>query len=540
VPLDLTTNMGPLSLADADLRDVFDDLQGNILNGHGRDQAVLLFLQFVADRLGDVKAVLADLGRDWVTSASAQLAASEAAKTSGEDGGIFVHVALSGAGYAALGVDPKDLPSPADVFNAGMKNRRAELQDPPVDLWEKGFRDEIHALILIADDNNVELINAERALRGMFGGATEPIARVVSTQRGFGLRRLFPTDAGPLGQNVEHFGYVDGRSQPALLDTQLAQDQQLDGIQVWDPTAPPRLVLVADPGGTTGVSFGSFMVFRKLQQNVKGFMTAERQLADELGLPHKLIGAMAVGRFEDGTPVLLQPGDNAQPAAPNDFDYSSDAAGLRCPFQAHIRKTNPRLESVRADGNFAKTEEEERGHRIARRGIPYGGGISDFTDLEGLPERGVGLLFMCYQSDLQNQFEFMQRFWCNNDEFLRPGLPGTDDEASHYALNTGLDAIIGQQEGDVLDPVINKFGAPATTWPSEWGQPTRLTRSSIARFVMMLGGEYFFSPSLTFLRNLSDCEPRTALPSAQSERHLAFTSTEAESRPRPLRKRRPN
>ncbi len=27
---------------------------------------------------------------------------------------------------------------------------------------------------------------------------------------------------------------------------------------------------------------------------------------------------------------------------PNNFDYESDTAGAKCPFQAHIRKTNPR------------------------------------------------------------------------------------------------------------------------------------------------------------------------------------------------------
>jgi Dyp-type peroxidase family len=293
------------------------------------------------------------------------------------------------------------------------------------------------------------------------------------------------------------------------LDTQLTEDQDRDGTAIWDPTAPPRLALVADPGGTDGVSFGSFLVFRKLEQNVKGFKLAQRRLADELKLPLKLIGAMAVGRFEDGTPVVLQPGENAEPAAPNDFDYSSDASGRRCPFHAHIRKSHPRLESVLAGGGFAEDDEEERGHRIARRGIPYGGGLSDFTDPDALPERGVGLLFMCYQSDLWEQFEFMQRFWCNNDKFLRPGLRGSSQDAPDYVTNTGMDSIVGQQQ-QILDPITG-FTAPPTTWPSEWGQQAEATRASIARFVTMRGGEYFFSPSLTFLRNLA---PRKEAPLA--------------------------
>lgn len=527
--LDLKSNDGPLSLTDDALQDVFEDLQGNVLNGHGRDQAVLLFLQFSSTRIDEAKEQLAVLGAHWVTSAKAQLAAAEQFKATGDDGGLFVHVALSAAGYRALGVAADRIPSGAalrnrpaqltindrqvtfyerDVFAQGMKARRAALQDPAEAQWEEGLRADIHALVIIADDSNTDLINGEAQLRTMFeANATNPIARVVSTQRGFGLRRRFFDREGEpkFGENVEHFGYVDGRSQPALLDTQLDADVQRDGRTVWDPVAPPRLVLLDDPGGTPGVSFGSFLVFRKLEQNVKGFKQAQHALAEELKLPTKLVGAMAVGRFEDGTPVVLQPGEGGEPPAANDFNYSSDAAGVRCPLQAHIRKTNPRLESVDPEGNFAKDRDEELGHRIARRGIPYGGGLSDFTELNSLPERGVGLLFMCYQSDIWEQFEFMQRFWCDNDKFLQPGLKGNAEGCPDYVLNTGMDAIIGQQEAQIPDPITG-FAAPPTKWPCEWGQRTASTSHSIARFVTMRGGEYFFSPSLTFLRSLSSGE----------------------------------
>src|ERR1700757_1355695 len=111
--LDLTTNNGPLSLTDATLKDVFEDLQGNILNGHGRDQAVLLFLQFSSTRIEEAKERLAVLGTYWVTAAKAQLATSEQFKATGDDGGLFVHVALSAAGYAALGVAADRTPTGA-------------------------------------------------------------------------------------------------------------------------------------------------------------------------------------------------------------------------------------------------------------------------------------------------------------------------------------------------------------------------------------------------------------------------------------------
>ena len=70
---------------------------------------------------------------------------------------------------------------------------------------------------------------------------------------------------------------------------------------------------------------------------------------------------------------------------------------MSCPLHAHIRKTNPRLDSVKFGGPFAQTIEEEVGHRIARRGIPYGGPLSESKIPEELPSRGVGLLFLCQQ-----------------------------------------------------------------------------------------------------------------------------------------------
>ncbi|MDF3070627.1 MAG: hypothetical protein K0R38_6228 [Polyangiaceae bacterium] len=525
VTLNLDTNPGPLSLDDEQLQGLFADLQGNILNGHGRDQAIHLFLRFNRARITDVKTLLAGLAKSgYFTSAKAQLEASRAFKISGEDGGLFAHLALSGNGYRALALTPPqgaalrkrpptlNLGSPPapvtfyerDVFEQGMRARNLLLQDPPVGDWEEPFQQDIDALILIADDSNIDLINAEKHLRQLFEtGSAAPLATIVNIERGFGLRRKFyDGEANPkFGENVEHFGYVDGRSQPALLNTQLEEDLKRDGNKVWNPVAPPSLVLVKDPnGGEDG--YGSFLVFRKLEQDVYGFKQAQRDLANELGCPVALAGALAVGRFEDGTPVALQPGEDSEPAVPNDFDYSGDPGGRKCPFHAHIRKTNPRLESVFAGGPFAQTNEEELGHRIARRGIPYGGGLSDFADLDGLPRRGVGLLFMCYQSDIWEQFEFQQRFWANNNGFVQPALGDPARPAPDFAFGTGIDSIIGQQRPLNVDPITG-FARPPLNWSAEWGKPPTLTTQSIAQFVTLKGGEYFFSPSLSSLRALA-------------------------------------
>ncbi|MFN9174994.1 MAG: Dyp-type peroxidase, partial [Synechocystis sp.] len=294
-------------------------------------------------------------------------------------------------------------------------------------------------------------------------------------------------------------------SQPAFLQKQLEGSTS----KYWKhPGAPLKLVLIDDPNGTKDVSFGSFLVFRKLEQNVKGFKTAEAELAKKLKLPTELAGAMAVGRYEDGTPLVLQPGDQGwaesdNPKIPNDFNYDSDPDGLKCPFHAHVRKSNPRLESV---GSFAKDADQELGHRIARRGITYGGPLSATDDLHDLPEKGVGLLFMCYQSDIWEQFEFIQRLWCNNPLFLKPGSDFPPGSAIPPEIpRTGLDAVIGQKQGDQFDPVIGEVPQSPQNWPEEWGKattPITEPENQFGQFVTLKGGEYFFSPSLTFLRNL--------------------------------------
>lgn len=519
MPLNLPLNRGPIDDSDVHLQDLLSDLQGNILNGHGRDHAVHMMLRFNAARIADAKAWIATFAATRVTSAKAQLDSSEAFKSTGVDAGVFGHFALSAAGYAALGVT--NLPKPSnplnrseEVFRDGMKSRQASLLDPPSTEWDGGFQGEIHALVLLAADNPRDLITAERqvlaeleAFEVLPGtGQTpvsnaNPIAEAVAVERGFALRRRFDATDGPFGVNVEPFGYADGVSQPLFLKRQVEADRAKTGTGVWDPSASLNLLLVPDPNGRPQISFGSFLVFRKLEQNVRDFKKAEVALARELGVPTKLVGAMAVGRYEDGTPLVMQPGDGAPPIR-NDFDYGGDPLGLTCPFQAHIRKTNPRTESVNSTGPFAKTVSEELGHRIARRGIPYGGPLTIGASLDDLPVHGVGLLFMCYQADIWEQFEFIQRFWANNPDFVQPGLGGPGQAG--YAANggTGIDAVIGQRIPGTFDPVVGHEGFPAQNWPRSWGQPTTKATTTFAEFVKLKGGEYLFSPSLSSLRNL--------------------------------------
>ena len=111
-------------------------------------------------------------------------------------------------------------------------------------------------------------------------------------------------------------GIVDGRSQPLFFQSDIERERQKgDGTNVWDPGAGPDLVLVPDPYGREGCDSGSYLVFRKLEQNVRAFKEYEQKFAQALGLTGedaKRAGALVMGRFEDGTPVVLQP--TARPA----------------------------------------------------------------------------------------------------------------------------------------------------------------------------------------------------------------------------------
>lgn len=249
-----------------------------------------------------------------------------------------------------------------------------------------------------------------------------------------------------------------------------------DGTTVWDPDFPLKQALVADTGGTANVSFGSYFVFRKLEQNVRDFKAREKEIAEILGLTGEsaeLAGAMMIGRFEDGTPVTLQRKDGNHNPVSNNFNYESDTKGLKCPFHSHIRKSNPRGETKAAD---------ERDHLMPRRGVTYGNRIwennvvNSKLDEDHFPVGGVGLLFMAYQSDIIKQFEFTQQSWVNNQNFSKP--------------NTGLDPVIGQGEPTILQKQ-----------PKEWGEEGKRS-VDFHGFVSLKGGEYFFAPCISFLKSL--------------------------------------
>lgn len=464
MPVDLSTTLSWKS-ATGEAATMLDELQPNILKAHVRDRLTVLFLGF--GDAAEARTFLNGLS-GLMKSARTHLKEVEAHKLTKAVGTPYLGVGLTAHGYATLGVT-----APADPsFTAGAKAAVEKLADPAVTEWEGHYQQTIDAVLLLGDATAPPV----RTLRRQVEALRPASVTVVGEESGLGL-------ANANGDGIEHFGYVDGRSQPLFLTEDVdAERDTTDGVNDWDPSAPLEQVLVPDPAAPDPtVHFGSYFVFRKLEQNVRLFKEAERDLAHDLGLrgeDRERAGAMLIGRFEDGTPLTVQSAPGSHHPVGNDFSYDSDKLGQKCPFHAHIRKTNPR------GSGGAEAPEEERKHLMARRGQTYGRRHDDpNADLPPRlrPAKDVGLLFMAFNSNLGNQFEFTQQIWANN-----PAFPFPPD---------------GSQPG--LDPVIGQGARAPQKYAPEWGHNNVAEATDpIPQAVTMKGGEYFFMPSLAFLRSL--------------------------------------
>lgn len=486
--------------SDPDIKLFLEDLQANILKGHGRHHAAHLFVGF--DGLGpdEVAHLVRTIGRHC-TSAANQLRNNRRYPPH-LDGGTVRCFFLSASGYKALGAHA-EMPE-GEAFAKGMDGRRDVLADPPRTDWDatswKTHRPD--AMILLADASDT-VLSVEVGIMKQW--LTLIGCKLLMVEQGLQQTRKFRADAPAEG--VEHFGYVDGRSQPLFLkedlDTELASVAEEpanpfdpSGV-IWSPEFKPSQFIIGDGNGRLPFSAGSFFVFRKLEQNVKGFNAAEDELAEKLfgkkATPQEKdrAGAMVVGRFEDGTPLTVFKGGTAS-AVPNGFTYAGDPDGDRCPFHGHIRKTNPRGDVQRQVPLPDQTG--DRSPIMARRGITYGpkrpmsGDGSEFNDKDREPVHGSGLLFMAYMASLEDQFEFTQQSWADN-----PPFAGNIGAKVHPP--TGIDPVIGQTDESPTETRTHTYRDGHTA-----GAPS--IPHTFDQFVHMKGGEYFFAPSLSFLRSV--------------------------------------
>jgi Dyp-type peroxidase family len=440
---------------------LLDDLQANILKHHGREYAYHLFFKIQGNKSKIARVGLSNLVGKVTTAYKQLVDAKKREDDSKYDGGVVVTVSLSKTGYDKLNAKlPCDgLPDSSNqAFLNGMKSRKKILSDD-LKTWENGFQEDIDLLVIVADSSETLAIDAKNRIIYEL----KEFTTLLVEQRGVVLRNDH-------GLGIEHFGYVDGVSQPLYLQAELAAQKSR---KHWTDEGNLKNLLVFD----NNKPIGSYFVFRKLEQDVKNFKAKEADLTpvkDSKNIANpELAGAMIVGRFEDGTEVINFSEEKkitSESQLNNDFIYAQASTASKCPFHAHIRVTNPRDD---VSEEFAKEK------RITRRGIPYNDIGRNPKDLEeDQPTEGVGLLFMCYQSDIENQFEFIQQKWAN--------------EGNIGGNLVGIDGVIGQGVNGTSKSLPKKWGD---------GNPNE-NKITFERFVKMKGGEYFFTPTIKFLKDL--------------------------------------
>ncbi|GAB2766015.1 hypothetical protein [Streptomyces bullii] len=251
------------------VRAVLGDLQGNILKSHGRDHSRHLIITFKTDtpeQRGKARAFLTGLVElGLVTSALQQWHEAQAYRDVKEtirgNGAIadkdvtallksvsetFVGVMLSADGYRALRLDECMPDDPS--FLAGAKARVDVLKDAPVTQWEENFQGTFHALVIVADDVTERLEIRVAELKILLGD----LCVRVGEETGTAMRLNANGEEDPSAPVREHFGFVDGVSQPLFYARDIDKARTLQGgIDQYDPSAPLDQVLVEDPGART-------------------------------------------------------------------------------------------------------------------------------------------------------------------------------------------------------------------------------------------------------------------------------------------------
>jgi Dyp-type peroxidase family len=363
------------------------------------------------------------------------------------------------------------------------------LNDPPPESWLKEFiKDRIDGVFLIAGPNRRFVESHGNHLRAMLGTSIKSVYSAIGEVRP-GKQR-----------GHEHFGFRDGISQPGIRglgrpqQPNRAPDQGRPGQDlVWpgefvlgyptqDPKDPHKPGPIALPPAVWARN-GSFMVFRRLEQQVPEFRRFVAAQAARLGIEAGLLAARMVGRWRSGAPLETAPlYDDAaladDPMRNNAFDYAADPAQRRCPYAAHIRKVNPRDDTP--EGKAAMLT-----HRIFRSGIPFGPEVGPG---ESRTMYSRGLMFVCYQASIERQFEWIQAQFANNPGFVA----GKKRPNSGSPVTPGFDPIIGQAPAGST----RAMDEPAPNYPAG----NRRTSLEIPdEFVKLTAAAYFFMPSLSAL-----------------------------------------
>lgn len=380
----------------------------------------------------------------------------------------WLSVGLSYAGLKVLGLPEDSLRTFPEAFREGMAARAHQLRDVGTNdpkNWDQAYRKgEVHIGVSAfsdSEDNRQRILGIAREQLAGFSGVS------VVAMQDFGAQ---PGDRNSLG-------YKDGIDQPAIegsgVDPLPGQGQPIKaGEFILGYPGEAGFPLPMPQPDILGRN-GTFVGFRKYQSRVGAFNRFLQQHGNTEA-ERELLAAKLVGRWRSGAPLVLAPEvDNpslgADPQRNNDFNYANDLRARQAPFGCHIRRMNPR------DTKLTRLTEVKL-HRLIRRGTTYGPPYDPNALSEADDEVPRGAYFLFISAKAMATIEFLQQEWINDGNFI------------------GV--------GDERDPIIGLQDEGATfTIPRD---PVRRLVRGIETFNVLRGGEYFFMPSLTALKWLSE------------------------------------
>lgn len=471
-----------------------DDIQGHILVGFGSaPQAVAAY---TANDLAAAARAVGTLAARGIVTSAAELRAVRGNRSAREviaGSGPWVTISVSHRLLQAAGV-PALFDDPWFTSPAGMPGVTS-LHDPlpsaggriGMDWVAGGPGALIDVLVLTAAGTEKAAVDVVDVLESLIDTAW--------------ISSRFRESLCPMQGNIEHFGFRDGISQPALLGTVAGEPLNRDRILgsgpipfarpgqelVWPgefvfgyPQVEPSSGWIAgptaqvdDPATAAVARNGAYLVYRRLAQDVPAFRAFCSEQAEVLrpcmgdDLTPERVAALLVGRHPNGVPVARDvTADAHDDEILNGFSFHDDDMAAACPAAAHIRKVNPRRGASDVD----------RVPRILRRGAPFG---PPFADGESDPPGGRGLAFVCYQTSIVQQFGFLMRSWLGDS--IAPNGGG------------GHDLLVGQVDASNRR-VAELRGADEEPCRVDAGHRT---------WVRQTGGAFLFTPSLTLLNSLA-------------------------------------
>jgi len=519
------------------------DIQGNVLKTYARKQ--FSYARYVFYGIRD-----AAQGRQFVSDLVHLITTAAPWELPGVDGEELekpkatTNIAFTYHGLKRLSLPEESLHSFPEEFSMGMRERHDILGDngsSAPEKWDPVWNKEnerVDIWLSINGQNKNAIEERYAQIQNVLADSNGGVIQLTGHRGDDGANDLPYQDAAALRDSEgnptpkEHFGYTDGISNPFFEGTLTDPAYVLgagkptrkspDSPSGWEPLETGEFILghrdeakeLPEAPMPPPLSYnGSYLVYRKLHENVGSFNRYIEEQGKNLPDGAEQAAAKFAGRWKNGAPIttfptkkdadqfikkvkkakkeLVEAEGKIKRALARykyvklvsefvGFNYNDDLAGSRCPVGAHARRANPRgaLE-FGVKGAFDTPGALTNRRRLLRRGLPYGKSDENSGD-----DGNHGIIFMAVGASIKRQFEFIQQQWINY---------GND-----FKIANEKDPLIGNHEAD------HGRWSGHMVFPAEPGSgKAPHFCSGIPRFVEVRGGGYFFLPSLTALRMIA-------------------------------------